>query len=112
MLAALRVADAVERRDHLAHEATVLLEHGLDGLGIEVGVHVETADLFEVDQVVEHEGDVGEGRSVVSHGQTVDRPGGYGTSARERLMPPVRCHLGGHQAAGGQSRHHVEGDDR
>ena len=35
---------------------------------------LELAELVEVDEVVEHEGDVVEGRSVVSHrGQTVDR---------------------------------------
>ncbi len=70
---ALLVADAVERGDHVADEAGVLLEDGLDGVGVEVGERLELADLVEVDEVVEDERDVVEGRSVVSHAQTVDQ---------------------------------------
>ena len=66
--AALDVAGAVERRDHVRHEASVLVEDALHG--VEVGVRERRrarASRGDVDEVVEHEGDVAERRSVVSH---------------------------------------------
>ena len=68
VLAALEVADAVERGDDLGDEAGVLVEDALDRVGVEPGERRELAQRTQVGQVVEHEVDVTERRSVVSHG--------------------------------------------
>ncbi len=75
VLAPLRVADPVQRGDDLAHEAGVLLEDAADGRGVDVGEGLEPAQPLEVDQVVEHEGDVTQRGTVVGHPQTLDRHG-------------------------------------
>ncbi len=54
-------------------EAGVLLEDPLYRLGVDVSERIEVAQRLDVDEVIEDEGDVAHGRSVVSHAQTVDR---------------------------------------
>ena len=73
MLGSLEIAHPVQRGNDLGHELGVLLEHSHDGLGIETRVLGKLAERTEIGEVLEHESDITERGSIVSHGGRLDR---------------------------------------
>jgi hypothetical protein len=66
--AALGVAAAVERGEHLGGELAGLFEHGVDGVGIDVGVAGHLLEFVDsVEQLVQHELHVAQGGGVRRH---------------------------------------------
>ena len=65
--AALQVADPVERRDEVLHEAAVLLEHAVDGVRVDVLEAGQRRDAGQVDEVLEDEADVAQRGGVLGH---------------------------------------------
>jgi hypothetical protein len=74
--AAFLVAAQVERGQHLGAELAAFLEHGVDRVGVEIGVRgVALQFLGDVEQLVQHELHVAQRRVVLGHGNSSKRNG-------------------------------------
>jgi hypothetical protein len=70
-LAALGVATDVERKDHLGGELAGLLQHRVDGLGVDVGVRRHLLEVLgDLEHLMHHELHVAQGRVVNGHGKS------------------------------------------
>jgi hypothetical protein len=66
--AALGVAADVEREDHFGGELAGLFQHGVDGVGVEVGVRGMALELVDdLEHFVQHELHVAQGWGVAGH---------------------------------------------
>ena len=63
------VADAIERRDHVAGEAAGFLQHGIDHVLVEIAIKPFRQRGFEARGVFERKSDVGN-RGAVGHGSS------------------------------------------
>ena len=72
--AALLVADPVQGGDEVLHEAGVLLEDGVDAVGVDVLEAGEGGHARQVDEVLEDEADVAQRGGVLGHAPQ-GRPG-------------------------------------
>ena len=67
--AAFGVADRIERQQHLARELAAFLEHGIDRVGVDIGVGRQRLELVDgTEHFVEHELHVPQGRRIGRHG--------------------------------------------
>jgi hypothetical protein len=70
-LAALGVADRIERRQHLARELAGFLEDGIDRLGVDLGVRRQRFQrVGDVEHLVQDESHVAQRRNIGRHGDS------------------------------------------
>jgi hypothetical protein len=67
--AAFAIADGVQREQHLGGELRALFEDMVDGVGIDLGVRRKSLEFGgDVEQFVQNEVHVAQGRVVLTHG--------------------------------------------